>query len=138
MEAYGIKFHDRATAAIIDLWMAFNIVQGNGSLHETKGFLGAFEHLRRAIDGIWNTDRPLLIWNDWSETMVRECVSNRETVVAGPSASWKSTCAAVYALAFWFADPLNTKVIISSTSLGGLRERVWKDILHFFHGSRCG
>jgi hypothetical protein len=39
---------------------------------------------------------------------------------------------------FWLADPLNSKVIISSTTLGGLRERIWKDILHFYKTSQCG
>src|SRR5207237_1394111 len=123
-----------------ELQIAFDVRPATtASLHTSSGFLGAFTHLQRAIDLIWNRyEKPLLIWNDWSELMIRELLENGETVIAGPSASWKSTCLAIYAVCFWMADPLNSKAIISSTTLGGLRERIWKDVLHFYRTSQCG
>lgn len=139
IEKYGVTFADGATEAAIELWMSFDINQGGVSLHQAEGFLGAFNHLQRAIDIIWNSNgRNMLIWNEWTELMMRSFIENREIPVSGPSASWKSTCAACYGVAFWMADPLRTKVIVSSTSLGGLRERIWKDILGFYRASKCG
>jgi hypothetical protein len=137
--AYGVTWAKEATPAFIELSMSFDIHPPNTpSLHTAEGFLGAFEHLKRGIDLIWNREAQLLIWNEWSELMLKEMLENREWSITGPSASWKSTCAAIYAVAFWLADPLRTKVIISSTTLGGLRERIWKDIVNFYRASQCG
>jgi len=140
IERYGITWADGLTDADIELKIAFDVRPSElPSLHTASGFLGAFTHLQRAIDLIWNRyDKPLLYWNDWSELMLREYLTNSETIISGSSASWKSTTFAVYAVCFWMADPLNSKVIISSTTLGGLRERIWKDILHFWRSSQCG
>lgn len=140
MERYGVTWADGVTDAEIELWMAFDVRGGSPvSLHKASGFKGRFAHLKNAIDLIWNRgSRQALIWNEWTELMLESMIENREWVIAGPSASWKSTCAAVYANCFWFADPLRSKVIISSTTLGGLRERIWKDILSFYKASGVG
>lgn len=151
IEKYGVTFADGATEAAIELWMAFDVNQGGTSLHQAEGFLGAFNHLQRAIDIIWNSNgRNMLLWNDWSELLMRTWieslfggtperpVESAENPITGPSSSYKSTCAACYAVAFWLADPLRTKVIPNSTSLGGLRERIWKDIVQFYRASKCG
>src|SRR6266403_3546307 len=114
IERYGVTFSDGATDADIELWMAFDIHDDKESLHTAKGFLGAFEHLQRAIELLYNRNEKLIIWNEWSELMFRAFVDNREIPIAGPAASWKTTCAACYAHAFWLADPARTKVIASS------------------------
>jgi hypothetical protein len=141
VERHGVEWREGVTDAEVELWMAFDCALSRGSdksLREASGFLGAFEHLHRAIDLIWNKESQLLIWNDWSEEILSTMIEAREWTICGPSSSWKSTCAAVYACCFLFADPLRSKVIISSTTLGGLRERIWKDILHFYRASRIG
>ena len=97
------------------------------------GPLGKFEHLRNAINLIWNEPFPrTLIWNDWSEWMLREFCENRWVTVTGPAASWKTTCAAIYVVASWYADPGNTVIICTSTTLDGLRRRIWKEISRFY------
>jgi len=111
IERYGVTFSDGCTDAEIELWMGFDINRGQPSLHTAKGFLGAFTHLQRAIDIVYNNKENALIWNDWTEGMLKEMIESGEWVISGPSSSWKSTCAACYGHAFWIADPLNTKVI---------------------------
>ena len=135
IDRYGWKW-GAGTEVEIELWMAFNV--GGMDLHASPLFEGRYVHLHRAIDMIWNRESQLLIWNEWSERMLRTMVEEKEWTICGPSASWKSTCAAVYACCFLFADPLRSKVIISSTTLGGLRERIWKDILHFWRAAGIG
>jgi hypothetical protein len=144
IQKYGVTFADGCTEADIELWMAFDVHPTEvPSLHRATGFLGAYEHLHRAIDLIWNRyDKPLLIWNDWSEMMMDELISAYhgcgEIVFTGPSASWKSTCVACFINAAWMADPLQTKCPISSTNLGSLRELLWKDVHKFYRTSQCG
>lgn len=95
--------------------------------------LGRYQHLRNAIDVIWNRRRPeTFIWNDWSERVMRGFAENKWVTVTGPAASWKTTSAALYGLTSFYADPANTVVILTSTTLDGLRRRVWKEVSHFY------
>lgn len=137
IEAYGATFQDGSSEAVIELAMAFNAEDGSGArLSSASGFLGHYEHLHKAIDAIWNREGEFFIWNEWSELLMKGFIENRESPVTGPSSSWKTTCLGCYIVCFWLADPLNSKVIPSSTSLGGLRERIWKDVLKFY--KTCG
>ena len=100
--------------------------------HDPPLGIGRYGHLRNAIDLIWNRERPdTFIWNDWSELMIRTFSQNKWVTVTGPAASWKTTCAACYALGSFYADPANTVVICTSTTLDGLRRRIWKEISRF-------
>jgi hypothetical protein len=94
--------------------------------------LGQYGHLRNAIDQIWNRHKPdTYIWNDWSEWMMRTFAENPWCTVTGPAASWKTTSAGIYACTKFYASPKDTVVIVTSTTLDGLRRRVWKEISHF-------
>lgn len=120
---YGLKFKTLDQAAI-ELY-AF----GN----DPPLGLGKYQHLRNAIDLIWNKHHPgAYIWNDWSEWMQRTFAENPWCTLTGPAASWKTTSAAIYALCRFYASPTNTVVIVTSTTLDGLRRRVWKEISHFY------
>lgn len=132
IERYGATFADGVADAVIELQFAFGTGSSVGSLHSAPGFLGAFEHLRKAIDLIFNRKEKLIIWNEWTELMFRAFIENREIPITGPSASWKTTCAAAYAVLFCLADPLRSKILGSSTTIGALREKLWKDILRFW------
>lgn len=138
IERYGVQFADGVSEAVIELQMAFDTGSSVGSLHKAPGFLGAFEHLRRAIDLIFNQGKEkLILWNEWTELMFRAFAEHREIPITGPGASYKTTVAAAYSVLFWLADPMRTKVIGSSTSIGALREKLWKDILRFYKSSGC-
>ena len=95
--------------------------------------LGRYQHLHNAIDYIWNIHHPdSFIWNDWSERMMRGFAEEPWVTVTGPAASWKTTSAALYALCSFYADPKNTVVICTSTTLDGLRRRIWKEITKYW------
>lgn len=112
-----------------------------------QGGLGRFGHMRNAIDLIYNEPRrqmaarrqmaydprkdDLLIWNDWSELMIQSFCENQWTTVTSGNSSWKTYCAAIYANMFYNASPHNTIVVMTSTSLPGLRKRIWKEAARF-------
>jgi len=95
--------------------------------------LGRYQHLRNAIDLTWNAHIPgTFLWNDWTERMMQGFAEHAWVTVTGPAASWKTTSMALYALCAWYSDPANTVVICTSTTLDGLRRRIWKEISQFW------
>lgn len=107
-----------------------------------------FVHLRNAIDTIWNEIRrryyeerkldydpdihAYFIWNEWTILMMESFCLEKEVIIAGPAASWKTTCMAMFLLCYWLSSPHNTRVILTSTTGDGLRARVWKELIHFY------
>lgn len=151
---YGAIFADPEAgcdpSASIELQMAFNPLMAQAS-----GFLGRYQHLRNAIDLIWNVPRRLyaeerklayderkhdaFIWNDWSETMMQTfCEGHWGTSVWSGNSAYKTTCCAMYALCAFFASPADTIVVLTTTTLPGLRKRIWKEVLKFHRLSRAG
>jgi hypothetical protein len=119
---YGKKFPTKDQRAI-ELWCFAN---------DPPLGLGRAQHLRNAIDLTWNAYQPdTFIWNEWSERMMRAFAEQRWVTVTGPAASWKTTCASMYALCAFYSDPSNTVVICTSTTLDGLRRRIWKEVSKF-------
>lgn len=154
VDRYGLRFPDNTTPATIEL-EAFH-----RQLTPEMGGLGRFQHLKNAIDHLWNEPRrqqaeargqaklydprkhDAVIWNDWSELMIEGFAEHPNIIspagednwvtVTGPNASWKTTMAAVYALATYFASPSDTIIVLTSTSLPGLKKRIWKEITRFY------
>jgi hypothetical protein len=119
---YGLNFPTQDQKAI-ELWCFGN---------DPPLGLGKYQHLRNSIDLIWNKHVPnTYIWNDWSEWMQRTFAEHPWCTVTGPAASWKTTSAGIFALSRFYASPKDTVVIVTSTTLDGLRRRVWKEISHF-------
>jgi hypothetical protein len=151
---YGAIFADPEAgcdpSASIELQMAFNPL-----LAQASGFLGRFQHLKNAIDLIWNEPRrkyfaerrmafderkhDVFIWNEWSlEMMEAFCEHHWSTTIWSGNASWKTTCCAMYAICAFFASPADTVVVLTTTTLPGLRKRIWKEVLKFHRLSRAG
>lgn len=136
--------------ASIELRMAFD-----QRLFKAPQWQGRYQHLRNAIDLIWNEPRrryaaerkmayderknDVFIWNSWSELILETLCENPWSLnIWGPNASSKTTTVAVYLLCAWFAAPTNTIVVVTSTSLPGLKKRIWKEILKFHRLSQAG
>lgn len=154
MKAYGVVFEDveagKSPPASVELKMAFDPVCAQAS-----GFEGRYTHLHRAIDLIWNEPRRRLaferkvpyderkndafIWNEWTELMMEAlCEGLWSTAFLGPNASYKTTTMALFVLCRWFASPMNTIGVLTTTSLPGLRKRIWKEILKYYRWSNAG
>lgn len=148
VDAYGLTWPDGAPQATIEL-KCFDMAHP-----PERGGLGRFEHLRNAIDLLWNEPRrraalerkqpydpdkqDMFIWNEWTERMMRAYCENNEVIVAGPGASWKTTCGALFFLCLWLSSPHNTRIIFTSTTGDGLRARVWKEVVHFWRSVNIG
>lgn len=92
-----------------------------------------FQHIQSAIDLLWNKRfKDSYMWNDWTELMMRKFCENNYTAVTGSAASWKTTTAGLYALCKWFSSPADTAVILTSTTLDGLRRRIWKEVTRYY------
>lgn len=138
-------------SASIELQMCFNPV-----LWKASGFLGRFEHLKRAIDLIWNIPRrkmyedrgikgyderkhDVFIFNDWTITMLETlCEGHWSTCIWSGNSAYKTTSCAIYALCAFFASPADTAVVLTTTTLPGLKKRIWKEVLKFHRTSRSG
>lgn len=158
IQKYGLDFPDGTTAASIELFCF-----GKAWAREQSG-LTRYEHFRNAVDLLWNAPRrayaaerrleydprknDAYIWNEWTEAMqeefCRDIVVGPDgeplwaTAVWGPNASWKTSSAAVFANCEWFASLHDTIIVITSTSLPGLRKRIWKEILRYYRAANPG
>lgn len=96
------------------------------------GGLGKFGHFKRFVDMTWNNPQisPNIsfVWNEWSERMVRSYCDNKLSAWAGSASAGKSAAAAICAIVEYLADPKHTLVIVTSTTLTGARQRIWKCI----------
>jgi hypothetical protein len=96
------------------------------------GGLGKFGHFKRFVDITWNdpaiSPNVNFVWNDWSERMIKSAIRNKLAAWAGCASSGKSACAALFAIVEYLSDPMHTLVIVTSTTLSGARQRIWKSL----------
>lgn len=85
----------------------------------------------RVADLWWNTDPEAHMFarHKWSERMVREYCRHKYVSIGGAASSGKSFVAAGWAIVNWMAQPQDTMVLITSTSLTGARNRAWGAVL---------
>tara|TARA_R100000152_G_scaffold20685_2_gene15260 strand:- start:576 stop:2255 length:1680 start_codon:yes stop_codon:yes gene_type:complete len=97
-----------------------------------QGGLGKFEHFKNAVDLLWNDpQKPAsrnFIWSPWAEDMIYEACENQYLSIAGCASSGKSDTMALWGIINYLADPYNTLVIATSTTLREARRRIWKSI----------
>lgn len=102
-------------------------------LSVADGGLGTYEHLKRAIQLIWPVgNRKHFIFTPEAERMLKKACEYRYLGVAGGASMCKTDTFAVYALVCWLADPLNTMILVTSTSLKDSRKRIWGSIVDYF------
>jgi hypothetical protein len=100
--------------------------------HRKKGGLGKWGHFKNFVDMTWNNPQVSpnvnFVWNEWNEQMIKSAIRNKQVAWAGCASSGKSAAAAVYAIVEYLSDPMHTLVIITSTTLTGARQRIWKSL----------
>ena len=105
---------------------------------EERGGLGKVGHFKEAVNLLWGPDNETkqFIWNPWSERMLEEAVRWKYLSVAGCASSGKSLFFAVYAIINWLCDPVNTTVLITSTSLKESKGRIWADVEDYWNAAQ--
>jgi len=107
-----------------------------------EGGLGKATHYRNVVSTIW----PTYSWHKWAELRAQAfCKVNVEedvetgnkfvrsvTGLAGGTDSGKSYDMAAMALVNWFVDPLNTMVIVVSTSKIDAKQRIWAALVKMY------
>ena len=98
-----------------------------------RGGLGPEEHFWRAVGILWPAgSRRHFVRNPWSEKMVWAACKYNYLAVSGPASSSKSDTFAIWGLVNWLSDPLNTMILVTSTSLKDSRRRIWGAITDYF------
>lgn len=93
---------------------------------------GAYQHAVNAANMLWR--RPgeeMFKWHPDLETALAaycEVNDRGETLVTGPASGGKTFGAALYAMLSMLCDPLNTGILCCSTTLDGLKRRLWGDV----------
>lgn len=130
--AYGLEISapQRLPEYIIELFM-FKNAPGlmDGTINPPKG--------RYSGEGrLWHLQKLCLILlgkhlhqHEWTIDQFRVFCDWNWSTIAGPAAGGKTKAAAVFALMFWLSDPLNSAVIMTSTTLDGLKKRVWGEVM---------
>lgn len=123
---YGLEFDDGTSDLDIELYCYRHDDRAPGE----DGRLTAFDHFRNAADLLfnWEGSPRQVIWNEWTDDMIREAISNKYLGLAGAGSSGKSDAMACFALVDWLSAPSETMFLVCSTTLAGARGRIWKSI----------
>lgn len=102
------------------------------------GGLGKAEHFWNVVSILWpekidgKKNPNAFIRNPWSERMAIETIRRPVLAVLGPLNSSKTDFYAVWGLVSWMADPWNTMVLLTSTSLGDSKRKMWSSVKKYF------
>lgn len=122
-QKYGIVWPEGTTEATIEL-IAFR--EGFGP---ERGGLGKYGHFRRVVELLWPYDKKKnksgFQWNPWAERIFEEACKWNYLGISGPKSSSKTHCIGIWGLVNWLADPFNTLVLVTTTSVREARKRMW-------------
>lgn len=108
----------------------------------SKGGLGKFGHFKNVVRMCWpdpdeqpeagKSPKPFG-WHPWAERGARVLCEWKYPALLGCASSSKTELAGVWGLVNWMADPMNTLVLVTSTSLKDARRRIWGSIVERFN-----
>lgn len=135
---YGMQFPEGTSDLDIELWCYAHDTREEGPLDDLSyegvgewgGRKSRWHHFKNAVDLLWNTadSTRRVIWNLWTERMLKGMIYHRYTCLAGAGSSGKSDAAAVFCLVEWLSRPTETLCLIMSTTIVGAKKRVWKSV----------
>ena len=104
-------------------------------MRKDEGGLGRFGHFKNIVNLLWNNaDRPSqkrFVWNAWAERMLVKACEHDQLGVAGPTSAGKSNPFGLWPVVNYFVDPTHVRAFIMSTSMGGAKLRIWKEVMEF-------
>jgi len=100
-----------------------------------EGGLGKEQHFINVVDVLWNTEgsRMRFDWHPWALRMLEYSCKYDYLAVAGCASSGKSDFYALWAIVNYLADPENTKVLVTSTTLKDSKLRIWGRICEYWN-----
>ncbi len=131
---YGIISADPLTEIEVEL-EAYRL-----DLTVEQGGLGGASHFKNIANILYGPESSEpFAWHPWAEKM-NDCAHAHPITGAlrphiafsGCASSGKSCYGALFGIINWLADPQNTYVFITSTSLSEAKHRVWKSVVKMF------
>ena len=97
---------------------------------EAFGGLDRSEHIRRAIKILW----PWVwkYWHEWNDLCLWAWCNYQEIGTTGCASAHKTFTFSLLAELEWLAKPTATGVVLTSTTIGALRGRIWAEIKRFY------
>ncbi len=97
------------------------------------GGLGMAGHFKRAALLIWgpHNKRKEFVWHPWADKMLEATCKWRYLSVSGAGNIGKSDYHAIWAIINWMCDPINTMVIVTSTTMTAAKKRIWGSIVDY-------
>lgn len=123
---YGIELAQQLSDLELELY-CFRIGWG-----VEDGGLGKAGHFKEAAQLLWGKPPKQFKWHPWAEWMLEESCANQYLGIAGAGSVGKTDFAAIWAIVNWLADPVNTMVLVTSTSLKESRKRIWGSIREYY------
>lgn len=123
---YGRSFETNSLLDV-ELW-AFRT-----GLSVEQGGLGRAVHFQRIVSEIW----PEFTWYSWAYEQADALCNYKVSGFTSGASSSKSDLMAKFGLVSWFADPVNTLVIICSTSAQDAKMRIFGHVVRDFRKARA-
>jgi hypothetical protein len=86
----------------------------------------------------WGEDsgaKVKFIRHPWSERQIEVACEYQYPAIAGSASSTKSCTFAVFGLVTWLSNPMETKVLVTSTTIRDANRRVWAYVRSYYHGA---
>ncbi len=131
-QKYGKLFAPQAGRPPSDLLIEFHAFRERIQGPECPG---PEVHFKNIVNIIWNHPKSTkkVDWNPWAERMVYHLCRHKYLAIAGCASSGKTRIGgALWGIVNFLADPENTKVILTSTSLKDSRQRVWGEVEEYW------
>ena len=94
------------------------------------GGLGKVEHFWNVVKILWPEGSARgFVRNPWSEKMIEEACRWKYLSVSGPASASKTETYALWSIVNFIAAPMDTMVLVTSTSLKDSRKRIWGAIM---------
>ena len=87
----------------------------------------------RLCDELFNNPdlvaEPLMVRHPWAEEMIRAVIENKYVAIGGAASSGKSHTLAAWGVLSWLAQPQDTLILLTSTTLREARKRIWGSVI---------
>lgn len=126
---YGVS--SRVPLSNLELSLAAFKLRSNGPNGE-----GPEYHFWEIVSYLWGEgSNKRFVRHPWAEKMTIEACRWNYLGIHGSASSGKSDWSAVWSLVNWMCDPLNTLVLVTSTSLKDSRKRIWGSVTAYYQAA---